>query len=283
MKTILIPIDFSAHSRYTAHFGLELARQMQAGLLLLHVVQPTPPIPTLSIPLTEPDAWDRTLYEQMGKTMQQFQETLHDYQHEHGLADIQVRTSISVGQPADTILDEARSEHAEFIVIGTLGATNMLDKLIGSVASAVAQHADRPVWILPGAVTLDSLRHFVYFADLAGNELACIKQVMNLGEQLRASTEVVHFSPTDENEFLAAEAIIEVFEQAVDPNRVVFRHLMLETVAEGIEDYVQNHRPDVVVLAHRHRGFLDKLLHPGTIRELSLTTKKPLLIVPKAN
>ncbi|MBC3787594.1 universal stress protein [Spirosoma utsteinense] len=281
MKTILIPIDFSALAQSTAHFGLELAQRMTARIVLLHVVQPSPPVPTFNVPVVELTAWNDTLQAQMAQALSHFQGEIGHYQRERGLTSVPISTRLVVGQPADCILDVAASEKASFIVMGTVGAANAWDKLIGSVASAVAQRADRPVWILPAAVPLDSLRRFAYFADMEGQELSCINQVMNLGERLRAKLEVVHVSPLLDEEFDVAESLVESFEDTYAPERITFHHLTFDSVPEGIETYVRSHQPDVIVLAHRNRGFVEKIFHKSLIRQLSLTTKRPLLIIPK--
>jgi nucleotide-binding universal stress UspA family protein len=46
---------------------------------------------------------------------------------------------------ADIILDAARSQGAELIVMGTHGRTGVMRLLLGSVAERVLRHADCPV------------------------------------------------------------------------------------------------------------------------------------------
>ena len=282
MKTILIPIDFSALSHSTAHFGLHLAQRLNARAVLLHVVEPSPPASTFAGPVVALSNWNDVLREQMEQTLNQFQVEIRDYQRQHKLAAVPLSTRLVVGQPARAILDVAETEQARFIIMGTVGAANAWDKLVGSVASAVAQQADRPVWILPHAVELNSLRTFVYFADLEGDEVRCINQVMNLGERLQARLEVVHVSTTTDGvESETADAIIDLFEDDYALKPVTFRHLTEESASEGIENYVQAHQPDTIVLAHRNRKFIEQLFHTSLIRRLSLATKRPLLIIAK--
>ena len=282
MKTILIPIDFSPLSHSTAHFGLDLAQRLNARVVLLHVVEPSPPTSVFDGPVGPLVSWNDALHDRMAQTLNQFEVEIRDYQRQHQLAAIPLSTRVVVGQPARAILDVAQTERASFIIMGTVGAANAWDKLIGSVASAVARQADRPVWILPHSVDLDQLRTFAYFADLAGDEVRCINQVMNLGERLRANLEVVHVSTTaDGEESDAAEVIIGLFEDDYALRDVNFRHLRGESVSEGIETYVRVHQPDALVLAHRNRGFIETLFHTSLIRHLSLATKRPLLIIHK--
>lgn len=283
MKTILIPIDFSVHAHNTSHFGLELAQRIHARVVLLHVVQPSPPMPAFGIPVVELSAWNDSLHEQMTTALQHFQEKLTEYQQGHGLSNVPVTTRLVVGQPVDGILEVAGTERANFVVMGTVGASNAWDKLVGSVTSAVAQRADRPLWIIPNPVKLDTIKRITYFADMEGNELSCINQVMNLGERLQAALAVVHVSsvPDDEREDVLVDAIVDSFEDTYAPERITFHHLTAESVTQGIEVYVRTHWPDAIVLAHRNRGFVETLFHPSLIRYLSLTTKRPMLVIPK--
>lgn len=52
-------------------------------------------------------------------------------------------------------------------------------------------------------------------------------------------------------------------------------------MAKGIEAYVRSHWPDAIVLAHRNRSFVEAVFHMSLSLHLSLTTKRPLLIVTK--
>lgn len=281
MKTILIPSDLSFQSDHSAHFGLELADQLGASVLLLHVVAPSLSDPILSIPMVELDSRKISLYDQLTTDLQQFEDKLNKYKHEAGLSDVNIISRAVVGQPAEAILEVARTEHPAFVVMSTVGASNAWDKMMGSVSSAVAQAISCPLWILPNAVRFDSLRKFAYFAELKGNEVSCIDQVVDLGEKLRARVNVVHVTTEDEEEFLVAEAIAEMFEFSYAAKRITFQNLMYDTVAEGIEAYVKLHWPDAVVLAHRERGMIARLFHRSTIRQLALTTRRPLLIIQK--
>ena len=72
MKTILVPIDFSGLSPSTAHFGLKLARRLNARVVLLHVVQPSPFVSTFNVPMVELTFWNDPLYEPMTQALHQF-------------------------------------------------------------------------------------------------------------------------------------------------------------------------------------------------------------------
>jgi nucleotide-binding universal stress UspA family protein len=52
------------------------------------------------------------------------------------------------GQPAETIVETARAGDYDLVVVGTLGRGRLGAALLGSVSSAVAAHAGRPVLVV---------------------------------------------------------------------------------------------------------------------------------------
>ena len=56
------------------------------------------------------------------------------------------------GQPADTIVATARAGEYDLVVVGTHGRGRLGAALLGSVSSAVAAHAGRPVLVIGDVV-----------------------------------------------------------------------------------------------------------------------------------
>lgn len=88
------------------------------------------------------------------------QETVNDYYREHGMAALQraramldtanlsYQYHISVGTPAEAILQYAKEQGVEQIVMCKQGESNLQTVLLGSVAKRVAQMADCPVLLV---------------------------------------------------------------------------------------------------------------------------------------
>jgi nucleotide-binding universal stress UspA family protein len=62
------------------------------------------------------------------------------------LADIEVRSHISTGRPAHSLLDRAAG--ATLLVVGTRGLGRVAGALLGSVSRQVLQHAPCPVVVV---------------------------------------------------------------------------------------------------------------------------------------
>jgi nucleotide-binding universal stress UspA family protein len=57
------------------------------------------------------------------------------------------------GNPAEQIVELARARNAPLIVVGSRGLGAVTGALLGSVSSAVIHRADRPVLVVPSAVS----------------------------------------------------------------------------------------------------------------------------------
>lgn len=145
LKQILFPTDFSPATNAAREFAIELARQFDAELHLLHVVEDLAPrLPEFGMGLAIPSF--------VADSASRLQK--HEQQAIAQLADITPdgegklkRSVIAVkeGQTFDQIIGYAKSHDIDLIVMGTHGRSGLAHMLLGSVAERVVQHAPCPV------------------------------------------------------------------------------------------------------------------------------------------
>jgi nucleotide-binding universal stress UspA family protein len=133
---ILIGTDGSSGSRAAIEEGLELAQSL--GAVVTFVAVRPQPSPVLGEPY-----YQRALTKELGRARAALAEA-------GSLAkerDIPCDTVALEGNAADEIVRLARERDADIIVVGTRGLGPFKSVLMGSVSTAVAQHADRPVLV----------------------------------------------------------------------------------------------------------------------------------------
>lgn len=139
---ILVPIDFSPDADQALEYAIELAQKLQAGLMLLHVIQLTP--------MTAGDMFGYSLevyLEAMESEAQKRMQALLHRVHREGL---QGEMTIVQGVPFQAIVDMAESQDIDLIVMGTHGRTGLSHALMGSVAERVVRLAPCPVLVTRG-------------------------------------------------------------------------------------------------------------------------------------
>lgn len=138
IKDILVPVDFSACSKKALAYAVAFARQFQAAVTLLHVVdfQVVGADRDIDVPQVK-----NTL--RLGGERQLARLVREAIGH-RVLADTLVRT----GQPFVEIVEAARTRNVDLIVMATHGNSGISRFLVGSTTERVVRHAPCPVLIV---------------------------------------------------------------------------------------------------------------------------------------
>ncbi|WP_163558865.1 universal stress protein [Halomonas sp. NO4] len=135
--TILVPVDGSEHSKKALTVACQLARQSNATLHILHIPEELAHETTLvwgigAIAL-EASREDRE------RTGRQIVDRAAEDARQQGAT--QVETLIGQGDPARTIVSEARKSGADAIVMGSRGLSDLKGLVVGSVSHKVSHAA----------------------------------------------------------------------------------------------------------------------------------------------
>lgn len=141
VNVVLAATDGSDHARKAVSLAADLAKKYGANLIALHVTSPSwmerIPEDLRSYARSEHmEATEREILESVGRQI------LHDAEalaRQEGLD--AVDTLLEVGDVAETILDVARAQKVDLIVLGSRGLGHMKGLLQGSVSQKVNAHS----------------------------------------------------------------------------------------------------------------------------------------------
>ena len=140
LRNILVATDFSEPARIALQYGVELAKQFNAQLHVLHVVDDlgAHPYPTM--------AADRDFGTQQTELEDCARARLEAILPEPGRSAVAAHLDIVVSaSPAEGILTYARDHEISLIVVGTHGRHGLARVFLGSVARHVSGAAECPV------------------------------------------------------------------------------------------------------------------------------------------
>jgi nucleotide-binding universal stress UspA family protein len=140
IKSILVPMDFSAPSKKALAYAVPFAEQFGAKLTLLHVVEPvaTPDFAN-SFPLVIED--DKMIAACKGRLERIIKEQAID------LALVE-NALVRYGRSFHEIADAARTLRSDLIIISTHGYTGLKRAVLGSTTERVVRHAPCPVLVV---------------------------------------------------------------------------------------------------------------------------------------
>lgn len=148
-EKILVPIDFTSHSAAAVELAVDVARRYDAQLTLLHVYEPVDYALPPGYVVYTPEQLSRMT----GELEKRLQATARDVEKESGRP---VETRLLQGPAGLIIIDFARDESYDLIVMGTHGRTGLGHFLLGSVAEKVVRAAPCAVLTIKTPATKSS-------------------------------------------------------------------------------------------------------------------------------
>jgi nucleotide-binding universal stress UspA family protein len=140
VNKILVPVDYSEHSKTAVQFARDLATAYGAVLHFVHVFPATAIVPP---PLVPAPVLTIDVREENQRT---FSEFLSSAKRDLG---VDVEGTLREGTPHLEILRLAAEVGADIIVLGTHGRTGIEHLLLGSVAERVVRNSTLPVITVP--------------------------------------------------------------------------------------------------------------------------------------
>ncbi|XP_065644819.1 universal stress protein YxiE isoform X2 [Hydra vulgaris] len=149
-RRVLIAVDGSDYAEKAFEFYVENIRKEKDFLILVHCATP-PKLPLLSFsePLALPaDEWLNSIVTENKKS----QTVMEKFELLCESIKIPKKTLIANGKPGQAIIETAKTEGANLIVMGTRGLNTMRRTFVGSVSDYVLHHSSIPVTIVPPKV-----------------------------------------------------------------------------------------------------------------------------------
>jgi nucleotide-binding universal stress UspA family protein len=135
-KRLLVPVDFSTAAAPLIAFARQLARDLDAAITVLHVIEPFHVDWRM-----DTTAFQRQQRLEATKSLRQLMKREFKDVNE-------ARAALRSGYPVEEITEFARRSRTDMIVIATHGRTGMKRVLLGSVAERVVRHAHCPVVVV---------------------------------------------------------------------------------------------------------------------------------------
>ncbi len=205
------------------------------------------------------------------------------------------------GHPADCIVEVAKREHSDLIVMGSRGMGSFKSLLLGSVSDAVLHHAHCPVLILHGehdAHKAEGLKRILLATDGSEGSSKAAHAALSLAQKFETPLTVVNvfepFLPLPEmasaegqseqtHDSLSARVLEVVCQQirsaAQEYGVVVSVFQERGDPAESLVRFADEHQFDLIVMGSRGLGTFKSLLLGSVSHRIAHHAHCPVLIV----
>ena len=263
---ILFPSDFSYNANAALMFAAEVCKFSKGQLVLINAVH-VPMVDSGAVPIIE-EMMDG-LRESAEKNMKGLQQLL---KNEHGLS---AETRIEFGFAADVIADAVRQFKPDLVIMGTKGVSNVVDRIFGSITAEVMKRVDAKLMIIPQHALYSGFEKIAVATGLETDDIDLALEVRAFCARFNPKITLVHIDEkTDEEEKR------NTFKRAMSEKmpEAQFERFYSDSVAEGLDDYVDLENMQLLAIRKQKRSFIETLLHHSITKDLAYHSKVPVLV-----
>ena len=273
MKTIIVPTDFSPAATNAMNYAVNMAKAIDAHLLLLHVYQVPVSFTEVPVVLVSIDELRKGAENQLEELKRGIEYTTS--------GKVQVYTEIKMGDVVDELNELSNNVHPFAVVMGTKGHTGLERALFGSNTLTAIKKLHWPVICVPPEKE--------YGNGIKRIGLACDFR------------EVIESTPTNAIKELVKEFNGELHVLNIDydnkqfdsetPEQSMLLHTMLEElnpqyhfiqhqdVEDGINEFADQNNLDLVIAIPKKHKLLEGLFKKSSTKQLVFESHVPVMCV----
>jgi nucleotide-binding universal stress UspA family protein len=275
MKKILVPVDFSAKSEEALKVAAKIARDVNAEIYVLHL---------LDIPESEMDITDGKQVPKGPMAMMLFEATHHkfaDFLDKDYLDNIPVYENVMTDTPVEGISDFAKKNNIDFIVMGSHGTSGLEEFFVGSNTEKVVRSSTIPVLVIKQPAEKFKIEKVVIAGKYEGTNIKEFKKVMDFIKIFDPEIYLVRINTI--SNFKSTKELEEVFDKFLKkiPEYKCLKPVIYNdyTVQEGIFNFADKVNADLIALATRGRqGIMHFLTDSITERVVNAAQRNILTI-----
>lgn len=296
IKTILVPVDFSEPSKTAVNYGLSLALQFNASLVLTNIV-PSSTALIYTFP-TESFAFEREQVKHAKSTLPSL--IPGEYRDR-----VNLRTIVKVGEVRSELLGIIHDEKIDLLVMGTHGRNVFERFLLGSLTERMLRKVPVPILTVShldptkelhtsGPVPL---RHVLYATDLSDSAEIGLKFSAELARGAGARLSVVHVFKSVDTIYWGAEggylgdelaSLKEDAEKRLQlsiPPAITKDLKVAPVLLEGdayreILEFAEEQNVDMIVMNLQGKTALERALLGSTAERVIRSAHVPVLSIP---
>ncbi len=273
INNILAPVDFSDCSDNALKIAIDLTKLTGGNLVILHGF--TIPIGLVSEYYIPDESsfknYENIAREQLAALPDRFPV----------LNEIAVTYKFVLSLPLDAVLSTIEAESIDMIVMGTKGAGNIVDNLLGSTTSTLISKTKTPVLVVPKYFNSLAIKKIALAVDF--NQSNDYKKLMILKEiaaLLQSEINILNVSRDD-----SSKRGLQVGEEALELHNIFkgleheYFFIDDENITRGISEFIITNDIDLITLLPKNHTFIERLLKKSVTKGLALHTKIPLLAI----
>lgn len=272
MKNVLIPTDFSETAKDAFKYAQSYISE-DANFEVFHVYHPQidPVYPYLGTP-------SKSFFKQKELLVKEWVKKNTPPLEGNVMVKKSLETSLKIAAPPNAIVEKSKA--FDLIVMGCTGETTLLEKTFGSTATYVARNAHCPVLLVPENYRFSGYRKILYASNIEVFDETMLQNLVDFTWDYNPEISLVHINENKEKNYeVVGEEYEQFFREKTPYSGLKFVQIDSKNIIEGLQQYAYENDIDLVVMAAKHRNWMETIFHKSMTKRMVLNTTVPLLVM----
>ncbi len=274
LPKIVAPTDFSATASNACMYAHKLAEKLDAVLMLTHVYYQVSPDINGHVVIDLKKRKERK--ELLKNTM--------DTLNRDWIGDVLQTSLVDMifedGFPVSTIIQIAKREKANWIIMGTTGEGATIKSIFGSVSTDIMEKGHTPMILIPPHAKFNPFSTIVFATSSPNHDIASLLFLTKFAHQFQCQLHILHVSEKSE-EWVLKQELIHAVTNHYPKSKLTFVSIFDKNIPEAIESYAIKQNADLVAVTKRKKSILQSLFGSKVKRSLAFSNKLPLMVIPE--
>ncbi len=286
---ILVPLDFSNHSKRACRLAFHFASALKAEIILLHSF--LSPKFASSLQLTDSltydvdvAAEDETLERVARKNLHSYANILRTMIKNGDLPPVNFHEAVQEGVPEDVIRQYVKEHYPKMIVMGTRGADTKERELVGSVTAEVLDTCRVPVFTVPDVVDISfsSPKNVLFFSNFDQEDLIALEALSKLlpDRKLNITFVPIPSKKLSDNLDSTMNNLVKYCTEKYKGYRFEVDRMRSSNIDQEYARISGEHNIDLISVPNKRKNALARMFNPGIAHRLLFHSDMPMLVIP---
>ena len=270
MKTIIVPTDFSETAENALNYAIELAKMMDATIILLHACDIPKAKDGTMFPLSEVE-------EKNGKILQKLEQRIKTTE-----PPIKFELCAQSKSIVKKIVELTLEKSAELIVFG-ISENGIFEKsIVGSNTSKAISNLMTPVLMVPTKAKFKVPSKIVFASDyIELKNDRPLNALLNFITFFNSNLFIVNVKGADEKTSSKSVAAFINVRKILRKVNYSIHHTVNENVVNGINEFAKEVDAEIVAMIPRKHNIFYRLFNFSKTKKMAFYSHVPLLVLPE--
>lgn len=277
MKKIILPTDFSENAYNANKYAVQLFKDVETTFYILHTYTPAVFRAESLINTPSPDDLEDhnqlIAMAQLKEVQERLQNNFNNPKHTFVLRGV-----------FNTLTEEVQNmikiDKTDLIIMGTQGASGVLEVLLGTNTTEVMRRTDCPLIVVPSGYDYKSPKEILFPTDYEIDyEKEQLQQLLGISETHGSSIDVIHVSSgykLNQEQLQNKQKL----EQLLSQTSHTFHNLPDQGVIEAINTFKVDKPMALLAMIRNKHTFLERLFFEPIIKKIGLQINIPFMVIP---